>query len=165
MKDRGRAQIPSGAVEMKFFPKHGQQARRVDKFSDDWADLLDHAPDWGTTPDADLSVSDSMTQQTRAQRPRPYLDMGRKLELFAAHRFGCLYCGDVRPLVIDHIIPVAAGGSSADWNLAPACAPCNRSKRARPALLWLASRADLDIESILRRWREAGRGDVPPGLC
>ena len=36
----------------------------------------------------------------------------------------CYYCGDI-PSVIDHILPVSAGGSHEFDNLVPSCALCN----------------------------------------
>jgi len=51
----------------------------------------------------------------------------------------CAYCGDEAG-EIDHILPVALGGSG-DWdNLASACRRCNARKQARPLLIFLAER-------------------------
>lgn len=58
-------------------------------------------------------------------------DLKRILEA-QGHR--CAYCGtDLRKAKkhIDHIMPLALGGSNAPSNLAYACAPCNLSKGAR----------------------------------
>ncbi len=51
----------------------------------------------------------------------------------------CCYCGE--PVEhIDHIVPVASGGSN-DWdNLTGACASCNTSKGARPMLHFVISK-------------------------
>lgn len=44
----------------------------------------------------------------------------------------CAYCG--RPATeVDHIVPVAAGGTNTPRNLAPSCRACNRRKGARAA--------------------------------
>lgn len=44
----------------------------------------------------------------------------------------CAYCG--RPATeVDHIVPVAAGGTTTIHNLAPACRACNRRKGAKAA--------------------------------
>jgi hypothetical protein len=40
----------------------------------------------------------------------------------------CAACGSADELVIDHIIPVARGGSCEQSNLQALCAPCNRQK-------------------------------------
>lgn len=55
----------------------------------------------------------------------------RLIEFWGA---ACVYCGDAESdLEIDHIIPVARGGSSDVGNLTLACRRCNGQKRARTA--------------------------------
>lgn len=54
------------------------------------------------------------------------------------YRGECHYCGNVRPLTQDHIIPLARGGRHAIGNIVPACLPCNSSKNARLIVEWLA---------------------------
>lgn len=43
----------------------------------------------------------------------------------------CLCCGASERLTIDHVLPVARGGSNDIANLQPLCRPCNASKKAR----------------------------------
>ncbi|MGW1828873.1 HNH endonuclease [Streptomyces tubercidicus] len=56
--------------------------------------------------------------------------------------FTCTYCdaafGETVVCEVDHIVPIASGGVDEMWNLAPACAECNRSKGAADILVWLA---------------------------
>ena len=40
----------------------------------------------------------------------------------------CVYCGAAEDLTLDHIIPKARGGTSADRNLQTLCRPCNHAK-------------------------------------
>jgi 5-methylcytosine-specific restriction endonuclease McrA len=42
----------------------------------------------------------------------------------------CVMCGSVKPLTVDHIIPVYAGGSNAITNIQPLCRDCNTKKAA-----------------------------------
>lgn len=42
----------------------------------------------------------------------------------------CVYCGEPAT-TLDHVIPVAAGGTNDDNNLVPACGNCNSSKADR----------------------------------
>jgi 5-methylcytosine-specific restriction endonuclease McrA len=49
----------------------------------------------------------------------------------------CIYCGEERPLVADHDVPVARGGTSSIDNLLPACQPCNARKGTRTAREYL----------------------------
>lgn len=53
-------------------------------------------------------------------------------EVLAWHDGLCVYCGD-EATEMEHIIPVARGGAHTQANVAPACKPCNRSKRATTA--------------------------------
>lgn len=52
----------------------------------------------------------------------------------------CRYCGGFADSV-DHVVPVAQGGSDASSNLAAACMDCNRSKRDRTPAEWLGGDA------------------------
>ena len=49
----------------------------------------------------------------------------------------CVYCGEIKPLTMDHIIPLSKGGTHTKNNIVPACRPCNSAKRDRPVLLQL----------------------------
>lgn len=56
-----------------------------------------------------------------------------RFAIFARDSFACRYCGkqaDESPLHIDHIIPVAKGGTNDEQNLVTACADCNLGKAA-----------------------------------
>lgn len=57
--------------------------------------------------------------------------------VFARDVYTCRYCGahGVR-LEADHVVPVRLGGASTLENLVTACKPCNRSKGAKPLLVW-----------------------------
>lgn len=71
-------------------------------------------------------------------RPKPADWQALREEVFGRVFVGvaphCLYCRtfDV-PLVLDHMIPLARGGSNHPLNLFPACVPCNNSKGAKTA--------------------------------
>ena len=57
-----------------------------------------------------------------------------RFEVFKRDRFTCQYCGRMAPdiiLEIDHIIPVAAGGTNDLLNLVTSCKDCNRGKGKR----------------------------------
>ena len=56
-----------------------------------------------------------------------------RFEIFKRDKFVCQYCGDHPPKVVlhvDHIIPIADGGSNDDTNLITACINCNQGKAA-----------------------------------
>lgn len=51
----------------------------------------------------------------------------------------CLYCGSPSES-IDHIIPLALGGTHSIGNLAPSCKPCNLSKGSKFLAQWKLSK-------------------------
>lgn len=50
----------------------------------------------------------------------------------AAYQHRCAYCGERRPLTIEHVVPISLGGPHTASNIIPACLSCNSSKGARP---------------------------------
>lgn len=56
----------------------------------------------------------------------------------------CCYCGSQATfwnvLEQDHFVPVATGGGYTVDNIVPACRPCNTSKNATPAAVWLENK-------------------------
>src|SRR5262249_38512055 len=58
-----------------------------------------------------------------------------RFEVFKRDKFKCQYCGKSSPdilLVIDHIKPVAGGGTNEILNLITSCEPCNAGKSDKP---------------------------------
>ena len=43
----------------------------------------------------------------------------------------CIRCGGLDRVVLDHVVPVAHGGTYEPGNVQPLCTPCNSSKGAR----------------------------------
>lgn len=67
--------------------------------------------------------------------------VGRMLQHHARHD-PCPYCGrNGEPMSVDHIIPLARGGSNGDDNLVVCCASCNERKRDQATLAFLLSAA------------------------
>lgn len=70
-----------------------------------------------------------------------------RFEVFKRDKFTCQYCGRKAPdvvLNVDHITPVAEGGTNDMLNLITACFSCNNGKRATP----------LDKNAILDKQRK-----------
>lgn len=62
------------------------------------------------------------------------LSVRTRFEVFKRDRFTCQYCGRTPPnvlLEVDHIVPVAAGGSDDETNLTTSCWECNSGKSDR----------------------------------
>lgn len=63
--------------------------------------------------------------------------------ILARDGHACRYCGAGAPFEIDHVIPVAHGGTTTFGNLVTACIPCNRRKGTERWVPQSASRAGL----------------------
>lgn len=73
---------------------------------------------------------------TAAERV-PVPSVERRRVLFEA---ACAYCGCPTSTEVDHVLPVAQGGTNDPDNLAPACSCCNREKSAQTPEQWRAAR-------------------------
>jgi hypothetical protein len=74
--------------------------------------------------------------------------------------FTCRYCGRAAPtveLVVDHVVPRAAGGTDTEDNLVTACVDCNAGKADLPLrdATHVAPR-HTSVEDLIARWRHAG---------
>lgn len=82
-----------------------------------------------------------------------------RFEVFKRDGFACVYCGGHPPAVIlhvDHIHPLAEGGTDDEGNLVTACAPCNLGKGA--ALLSSAPQSLADRAAEVAEREEQIRG-------
>lgn len=76
-----------------------------------------------------------LRRRYRYRRPgsRRAIPPGVRFRVFARSGFRCVYCGAAAPearLVIDHVVPLAKGGTDHEANLAAACQECNSGKAA-----------------------------------
>ena len=72
---------------------------------------------------------------------RPSLSAATRLAVHARHGHTCVYCGSTdEPLEVDHLFPVAKGGTDDDSNLVCSCKPCNRSKSDKTLKEWVMSK-------------------------
>lgn len=56
---------------------------------------------------------------------------GQRFRILERGGFRCHYCGARDDLQIDHVVPLAKGGTNDPANLVPACMDCNYGKRDR----------------------------------
>jgi HNH endonuclease len=63
----------------------------------------------------------------------------------------CVYCGEVKRLGPDHVIPLARGGSNYIENILPVCKSCNCSKGTKTLEEFLALKTQEEQEEILVR--------------
>jgi 5-methylcytosine-specific restriction endonuclease McrA len=66
-----------------------------------------------------------------APLPRKTMTPRKTIEVFARDGFRCAYCGENRELQVDHIVPIARGGTDALDNLQTLCRSCNQIKGAK----------------------------------
>jgi 5-methylcytosine-specific restriction endonuclease McrA len=69
----------------------------------------------------------------------------------------CVYCDATTSLVVDHMVPIALGGTDAIDNLALACKPCNSGKAGRTPELASMSIRVTSAAVALARYRDTSR--------
>ncbi len=77
-----------------------------------------------------------------------------RYEILKRDNHACRYCGGTAPdvaLTVDHVIPVALGGSDQPDNLVAACEDCNAGKSSVPADAPLVA----DVAADALRWSKA----------
>ena len=85
--------------------------------------------------DNDFYILDpAHTDPKRVKKEREKAQKLRKTQwwLELLNRGVCHYCGRkfaARELTMDHIVPIARGGTSTQGNIVPACRECNRGKK------------------------------------
>jgi hypothetical protein len=92
---------------------------------------------------------------------RKSLTKSRRYAILARDGFQCRYCGaaaDNTVLVVDHIIPVALGGTNDPENLITACEVCNQGKAAKTPTTAAPTETDRKrLEESVRRQEDAAR--------
>lgn len=81
---------------------------------------------------------------------RVSLSKRTRFEIFKRDGFRCAYCGadpTQRALHVDHVIPLAEGGTDDDANLITSCADCNLGKSAVPLEERRFDKRELDAEA------------------
>jgi 5-methylcytosine-specific restriction endonuclease McrA len=56
-------------------------------------------------------------------------------EIWRLYNYACFYCGEAGG-TIEHVMPLARGGSHGIGNLVPCCGPCNYSKADKTVMEW-----------------------------
>lgn len=77
-----------------------------------------------------------------------------RFEVFRRDGFACRYCGasaSDTTLTIDHVVPIALGGTDEPANLVTACAPCNAGKTSSHPDAPLVA----DVAQDAMRWAQA----------
>lgn len=74
-----------------------------------------------------------MNQNTPTGPRREAIAASIRWDVLSRCNFACFYCGTpaalgIKTLHIDHVIPVALGGTNDPWNLVASCWDCNAGK-------------------------------------
>jgi 5-methylcytosine-specific restriction endonuclease McrA len=77
---------------------------------------------------------DAVTRKRVATQYHKY--QKHQAQVFQRDSFKCVYCGSVKGLSLDHVVPQSLGGSHDIDNLATCCIPCNCSKGAKTLSEW-----------------------------
>lgn len=87
---------------------------------------------------------------------RPWVPMAIRREFWAKR---CVVCGSDYKICIDHVEPLAKGGTNDPGNLQPLCEPCNLKKKDCRTMLEMYAWYDANKDAVDadRRWREANR--------
>lgn len=83
---------------------------------------------------SETAVHRSTTPESRMTLARKPLSKRTRFDVFKRDGFKCAYCGTTPPKVVlevDHVVPLAAGGTDDIDNLVTACWDCNHGKGAR----------------------------------
>lgn len=86
-----------------------------------------------------------------------WIRRNRRRAIYARDGYRCVYCGAPEPLSLDHVRPVARGGTNDSSNLVTACSPCNSARKDLRISAWVAALAERghDPIAIVRRLRYA----------
>jgi len=94
---------------------------------------------WFYTPAGEVTIRrpDGSSEVQPALEPRAYqevvrerwsIPLGVRQRVLLRDHGRCRYCGSEDGLELDHIVPIALGGSNRISNLATSCHACNSSK-------------------------------------
>jgi len=78
---------------------------------------------------------------------------GQLLARFAQFDHCCAYCGAESDMQMEHVVPIAKGGTHAMGNILPACHRCNYSKKTHEVESWYRSQPFFSET----RWRKIKR--------
>jgi 5-methylcytosine-specific restriction endonuclease McrA len=89
--------------------------------------------DWQCEYEDRWDENGHLRPELRTRRIDFYRGHGAMVAAWLTDRHGrsCRYCGSTDRLHVDHIRPIARGGSNSLWNLQFLCQDCNLRKGAR----------------------------------
>ena len=82
------------------------------------------------------------TRRRNARRKNNGIFKIHKSELKTLLCKPCFYCGSIERQTIDHVVPIARGGTDSIGNLVTACKACNSQKRDMTIMEWRKYKAN-----------------------
>jgi hypothetical protein len=73
------------------------------------------------------------------RKSQRHIDQHIAWQVYERDGYRCRYCGEKRPLTVDHVILWEAGGATVEPNLVSACRRCNKLRGSMPYDQWMNS--------------------------
>ena len=84
------------------------------------------------------NASDPALAKIIVRKSQRQIDQHVAWRVYRRDGYRCRYCGQERPLTLDHLVTWEDGGPSSEDNCVAACSPCNRARGSTPYRQWLA---------------------------
>lgn len=122
---------------------------------------------WRYMVDPEYNIHERQRNSERKARNRGNhtvnLKHGEIVKRFTAFDNSCCYCGSRQNIQVEHFIPRSKGGPHSIGNLLPACADCNKNKRASNPEDWYKSQPFFTEYRWRKIRRELGLARAPVG--
>lgn len=83
------------------------------------------------------SIKNTLHRRRERQKSDNPLTSQQWRDIQASYSHKCAYCGNGGKMTIEHVIPLAKGGTHTAENVVPACLDCNRKKNRLPLLQFM----------------------------
>jgi hypothetical protein len=98
-----------------------------------WAKRLIFSPEFVESNRAQIN------QRSREKQVHQYVK--HRKDVYKRDKYTCVYCGAIKDLSLDHVLPLSKGGSNDPMNLVTACVSCNSRKKDRTPEEWQGDRS------------------------
>lgn len=109
---------------------------------------------------ADPYAKDKERIRTHARRAAVRADaytIAEWLSVVELFNNSCAYCGSKHNLTMDHVVPIALGGTNTYRNIIPACKSCNSRKNSTELIAWYTAQS-FYTENNLKRIQQFIKG-------
>jgi len=115
--------------------------------------------DWTQCAKKAENAAKHHNRRSRRIMARGRLESQEVLRLYNAARWKCVYCGrqcycvenQPNDMTLDHVRPLASGGTNDIGNIVPACRHCNNHKSGKSLVQWLEE-IGMPAGEFFRRW-------------